>query len=220
VDGHFKSLLHHHQFKFFSQSGELLGSKKSHLQQIHQITGIDVKALQGNSPSEFSIEKRISWAAGRETKLEEDAAYYLLGILDSHMSLIYGEGRQRVFDRLQRKARKPLNPASFSSGHASWDTESVQPAAQWSAVKSSHPFKVQNRLNPGIYMSTYQAHKMIQYAQCYMTRFVAIHVQYGPWPSRRTARHWHRQAMMASSYGTITQARYSRHWTMGILLRL
>jgi hypothetical protein len=35
---------------------------------------------------------RISWAAGRETKIEEDAVYCLLGIFNCHMSLIYGEG--------------------------------------------------------------------------------------------------------------------------------
>jgi Heterokaryon incompatibility protein (HET) len=105
--------------QFFSRTGELLGSKESRAQQIHQITGIDIKALQGNSLSDFSINKRISWATGRETKVEEDAAYCLLGILDIHMAVIYGEGRQSAFDRLQRKARKSLNRALVSSNYIS-----------------------------------------------------------------------------------------------------
>jgi WD40 repeat protein len=121
--------------QFFSQAGELLGSRKSRMQQIHQITGIDIEALQGSPPSEFSIEKRALWATGRETKKEEDAAYSLLGIFDIHMSLIYGEGRQRAFDRLQRKVRKSLNPASSGSDDTSWF--SGQPTAQKRGVQSS-----------------------------------------------------------------------------------
>jgi roadblock/LC7 domain-containing protein len=122
--------------QFFSRSGELLGSKKSRVQQIHQITRIDIEALQGNSLSEFSIDQRISWATGRDTKVEEDAAYCLLGILDIHMSLTYGEGRQRAFDRLHRKVWKSLSPASFSSNITSWADESVQPIAQCWAVSN------------------------------------------------------------------------------------
>jgi Heterokaryon incompatibility protein (HET) len=114
---------------FFSRSGELLGSKKSLVQYIHQITGIDIEALQGNRLSEFSIDKRISWAKGRETKVEEDAAYCLLGIFDVHMTLIHGEGRQRAFDRLRRKVRKSLDPALLSSDNTSWIAGSPHPTA-------------------------------------------------------------------------------------------
>jgi hypothetical protein len=60
--------------QFFSQSGEFIGSKISRAQQIHQITEIDIKALQGKPLSKFSIEERMSWVVGRETKVEEDAA--------------------------------------------------------------------------------------------------------------------------------------------------
>jgi len=117
--------------EFFSRSGELLGSKKSRVQQIHQITRIDIGALQGNCLSEFSIDKRISWTTGRETKVEEDAAYCLLGIFDIHMPLIYGEGRQRAFDRLRRKVQRSLDPALFSPDHASSVAEPVQLTTQW-----------------------------------------------------------------------------------------
>ena len=95
--------------QFFSRTGELLGSKKSRAQQIHQITRIDINALEGTHLSEFSVDERLSWATGRATKVEEDAAYCLLGVFDIHMSLIYGEGRQRAFDRLQSKVRKSLH---------------------------------------------------------------------------------------------------------------
>ena len=112
--------------QFFSQAGQLLGSKMSRLQQINEITGIDIGALRGSSLSEFSLERRVSWTTGRETKKEEDAAYCLLGIFDIHMPLIYGEGRQRAFDRLQRKVRKSLDPTPSSSSGTSWFTKPAQ----------------------------------------------------------------------------------------------
>jgi WD40 repeat protein len=115
-----QELLAPSSLQFFSRAGELLGSKESRAQQIHQMTGIDVEALQGYPLTKFSIEKRISWATRRETKIEEDAAYSLLGIFDVHMTLIYGEGRQKAFHRLYRKVQKSSDPAYFGSEHASW----------------------------------------------------------------------------------------------------
>ena len=43
------------------------------------------------------------WAENRETTCKEDKAYSLLGILDIHMPLIYGEGREKALKRLQGK---------------------------------------------------------------------------------------------------------------------
>jgi len=66
--------------QFFSRNGELLGSKKSRKQQIHQITGIDIQALQGHPLSRFDADERLLWADRRQTTAEEDVAYCLLGI--------------------------------------------------------------------------------------------------------------------------------------------
>src|SRR5271168_2876818 len=68
--------------EFFSVEGERLGDKKSLERQIHEITGINLQALQGGSLSQFDFTERMSWAKQRETTLEEDAAYCLLGIFD------------------------------------------------------------------------------------------------------------------------------------------
>jgi hypothetical protein len=103
--------------QFFSRKGELLGSKRSREKQIHQITGIAVEALRGNSLFEFDVTERLSWTAGRETKLEEDSAYCLLGIFNVHMPLIYGEGQQNALDRLHRKVQKSFKSASSRSRH-------------------------------------------------------------------------------------------------------
>jgi hypothetical protein len=68
---------------------------------VHEITGIDLEALRGSPLSNFSKDKRLSWAAKRKTTRAEDMAYCLLGIFNVHMPLIYGEGRQNAFARLQ-----------------------------------------------------------------------------------------------------------------------
>ena len=106
--------------QFFSRENELLGDRKSRGQQIHQITGIATEALQGKPLSQFNVDERLSWAARRETTVEEDAAYCLLGIFDIRMPLIYGEGRKKALERLQRKIQKASNTASLVSTDAPW----------------------------------------------------------------------------------------------------
>ena len=111
--------------KFFSKESEQLGNKSSLMQDIHEITGIAVRALQGSPLSQFSVNERMSWATRRETKREEDAAYSLLGIFDVHMPLIYGEGRRKAFIRLLKEIKEspnndlpvfPPTPATQHSG--------------------------------------------------------------------------------------------------------
>ena len=97
--------------EFFSREGKRLGDKKSLELQIHETTGITVRALQGYLLSEFSIMERMSWAAKRETSIEEDQAYCLLGIFDVHLPLIYGEGMENAFRRL----RSEISTFSVSS---------------------------------------------------------------------------------------------------------
>jgi folate-binding Fe-S cluster repair protein YgfZ len=106
--------------QFFSRIGDLLGDKKSLEHQINQITGISIQVLQGIPLSQVDTAERLSWATRRETTVEEDAAYCLLGIFDIQMPLIYGEGRKKAVDRLQRKIQKSLIPPSSSSTDAFW----------------------------------------------------------------------------------------------------
>jgi len=50
-----------------------------------------------------SVATRISWAAHRQTTRDEDTAYCLLGLFDVNMPLMYGEGGEKAFFRLQRE---------------------------------------------------------------------------------------------------------------------
>ncbi|KAF2264637.1 WD40 repeat-like protein [Lojkania enalia] len=86
--------------EFFSQQHKRLGDKCSLRQQIHEITAIPEAALQGEPLSQFSVNDRLSWIEYRETKLEEDKVYSLLGIFDVFIPPIYNVGVGRAFQRL------------------------------------------------------------------------------------------------------------------------
>ncbi|KAK5069395.1 hypothetical protein LTR51_008645 [Lithohypha guttulata] len=106
--------------EFFSEERKRLGDKTSLVRQIHEITGIAVEALQGKPLSHFDEKERFLWTARRQTTIEEDAVYCLLGIFDIHMPLIYGEGQQRAMVRLQREMQISSNPDSFVARDAPW----------------------------------------------------------------------------------------------------
>jgi ankyrin repeat protein len=95
--------------EFFSKEEQRLSDKQSLEQTLHEITGIAIQALRGSPLSEFDVDERMSWAAKRKTKREEDEAYSLLGIFDIHMPLIYGEGRKKALARLQKQVNEEGN---------------------------------------------------------------------------------------------------------------
>jgi hypothetical protein len=112
--------------EFFYSNGNRLGDKKSLEGQLYKITGIPVSALQGSPLSEFSFEERISWAKMRETKREEDKAYSLLGIVDVSMPILYGEGKENAFRRLNREWKYRLDELStISQATSSYDKRST-----------------------------------------------------------------------------------------------
>jgi Heterokaryon incompatibility protein (HET) len=91
---------------FFGFGGERLGSKLTLEVIIHDITGIPRAALRGEPLDGFSCDERMSWASHRHTKEEEDQVYSLLGIFDVSMPLIYGEGKEKAYKRLQEEIEK------------------------------------------------------------------------------------------------------------------
>jgi hypothetical protein len=95
--------------EFFSRESKLLGDKAFLDQQLHEITGIALPALQNTSLSQFSVDERFKWAQNRQTTREEDWAYCLLGIFDISMPLIYGEGREKAVIRLRKEIKEASN---------------------------------------------------------------------------------------------------------------
>ncbi|PMD18618.1 HET-domain-containing protein [Hyaloscypha hepaticicola] len=94
---------------FFSKEGKLLGNKASLERHICERTGIPINALRGSPLSDFSVLERMSWAASRETSRQEDKAYSLFGIFNVFLPIIYGEGLENAFQRLQEAVDKKVN---------------------------------------------------------------------------------------------------------------
>ena len=101
-----QELLAPDRLEFYSKEGTYLGSKRTLEQSIHEIAGVHFDALRGKHLSGFSKDERMSWAANRQTKREEDAAYSLFGIFNVYLPVIYGEGRKNAFRRLEDEISK------------------------------------------------------------------------------------------------------------------
>jgi hypothetical protein len=92
--------------EFFSREHKRLGDKCSLKQQICKITSIPESVLQGAPLSQFRVDELIWWMERRQTKLEEDKVYSLLGIFDVKLPLFYGEGAANALKRLREAIDK------------------------------------------------------------------------------------------------------------------
>jgi hypothetical protein len=70
--------------------------------EVSKITAIPKEFLIGQAVLTMaSIAKRMFWASRRETTRPEDRAYSLMGLFDINMPVLYGEGLEKAFERLQ-----------------------------------------------------------------------------------------------------------------------
>jgi len=89
---------------FFNSTWDSIGTKRDLVEQISTATEISVGCINGECGiRSYSIADRMSWASRRSTTRPEDIAYCLLGIFDVNMPLLYGEGQERAFYRLQQE---------------------------------------------------------------------------------------------------------------------
>ncbi|KAI9667982.1 MAG: hypothetical protein M1821_000802 [Bathelium mastoideum] len=93
-----------------SEKGEKATLKKSlqiGLEDVSRVTGIHQNVLLNSDLVRYmSIANRMSWFRSRETTVPEDCAYCLLGIFGVNIPLLYGEGAERAFQRLQEEIMK------------------------------------------------------------------------------------------------------------------
>jgi hypothetical protein len=67
--------------EFYAADWTLIGTKATLFKQLARITGIDRSLLSGNQRlNEFSVARRMSWAANRSTTRIEDIAYSLMSV--------------------------------------------------------------------------------------------------------------------------------------------
>ncbi|KAH6714668.1 hypothetical protein BKA61DRAFT_481592, partial [Leptodontidium sp. MPI-SDFR-AT-0119] len=99
--------------EFYGRSWAYLGSKMDLLQDLASASGVFETVLRRPSLLHTtSVAARMSWAADRETTRKEDRAYSLLGIFAVHMPLLYGEGGEKAFFRLQEQIIKTVDDES------------------------------------------------------------------------------------------------------------
>jgi Heterokaryon incompatibility protein (HET) len=106
---------------FVTKEWDTFGHKEKFTELIQEATNIPDFIL--SSPKmiyEQSVAQRMSWAAMRETTRPEDVAYCLLGLFGVNMPLLYGEGAENAFTRLQEEIIKISDDQSILA----WQMES------------------------------------------------------------------------------------------------
>ncbi|OSC99769.1 HET-domain-containing protein [Trametes coccinea BRFM310] len=104
---------------FLSYDWQVIGPKWRLAPLIESITGIDRLVLTHKRDlNDVSIACRMSWAANRQARREEDRAYSLMGIFGVSLPTIYGE-KQHAFIRLQEEIiRRSQDQSIFAWGAA------------------------------------------------------------------------------------------------------
>ncbi|KAK1633505.1 hypothetical protein BDP81DRAFT_433892 [Colletotrichum phormii] len=81
---------------------------------LSRVTGIDADVLAKRSTlHSISIARRMSWAVGKRSFRAEDLSYALLGIFGIRLSIIYGEGEDAAFRRLQEEILKTTSDTTL-----------------------------------------------------------------------------------------------------------
>ena len=108
--------------EFYARDWAAIGTKFERYEQIADITAIDPSVLVRQEDFDlFSTAERLSWAAHRNVTREEDEAYSLLGLFDVNIPLLYGEGRQKAFVRLQEAVyNSTADHSIFLFRHSLW----------------------------------------------------------------------------------------------------
>jgi hypothetical protein len=109
--------------RFYNADWACIGSKGELGDLVETVTGIPTSFLLGITELQHaSVAQRMSWAAKRVTKRQEDLAYCLLGIFGVSMPMIYGEG-DKAFRRLQEQIMKDVGDDSILAWGLDLDAE-------------------------------------------------------------------------------------------------
>ena len=108
---------------FYDHAWRCFGTQETLRDELASITGIDAGFLSPpQQPGALDIRdlldalpvgRRMAWAAGRQTTKLEDMAYCLIGLFDVSMPMLYGEGSEKAFFRLQEEIIHNSNDLSL-----------------------------------------------------------------------------------------------------------
>ncbi len=80
-----------------------IGTKAELAGLIAEASDIPEKFIRGEPLSTACVAQRMKWAAKRQASRQEDIAYSLIGLFEVNLPLLYGEGGERAFRRLQKE---------------------------------------------------------------------------------------------------------------------
>ncbi|KAI2468791.1 HET-domain-containing protein [Annulohypoxylon bovei var. microspora] len=90
--------------RFFAADWSEIQGGDDLLNALAESAGISRPLLEDRSLlRNFCIGERMKWASKRQTTRGEDVAYSLMGLFDVNMPVMYGEGAELAFKRLQRE---------------------------------------------------------------------------------------------------------------------
>ncbi|KAK3312854.1 hypothetical protein B0H66DRAFT_484958, partial [Apodospora peruviana] len=116
------------ELRFFAADWTDVGSRSERLDEIFKITSIDPFVLAvGWDPGRVLAARRMFWASRRQTARSEDMAYCLLGLFDVTMPIVYNEGLENAFIRLQYEISKRTGDLSF----VAWQSEVDWKSTSW-----------------------------------------------------------------------------------------
>lgn len=145
---------------FMSKEWQVIGTKHSLSGPLSERTGISEEFLTRERKFfKASVAERMSWAATRNTTRLEDEAYCLLGLFNTNLPILYGEGRQ-AFQRLQQElARQQYVDTTLFAWGALHDDDCLKlPASPLSQIWAgfhgvSHPERFLFAMSPSDFAS-------------------------------------------------------------------
>ncbi|KAF3762837.1 hypothetical protein M406DRAFT_232617, partial [Cryphonectria parasitica EP155] len=98
------------KLEFYDANWRRFGDRSLFTRELAQKTGMRSGILSGQITATHiyhaSISHRMSWAARRTMTRKEDIAYCSMGVFDVNMPVLYGEGMDSAFRRLQEEIIK------------------------------------------------------------------------------------------------------------------
>lgn len=131
-----QELLAPKHLQFFDSKWNCLGTKRNLCDLVTEIISVPSQFLWGITDlHNASVAQRMSWAAQGHTKRRDNIAHCLLGIFGVTMPMIYGEGGDQAFLRLQEQILKTSRDDSILA----WDLSAKRQSNVISGLPISGP---------------------------------------------------------------------------------
>ena len=165
--------------EFFDKNWKRIGYKRDNdfQDKLSRRTGISRQILSyQQGVGSTSIAHRMSWFKERKTTVAEDTAYCLIGLFGISMPLLYGEGMERAFRRLQEEIMR------YSDDHSLFAWKDPSPTLGRCGLLARSPacFKdtgkyihIPNRHNNSEYLMTNKGLNIHLYLMKFQNEYIA-----------------------------------------------